>query len=233
MGKKSGTLYRGNLRDLIVVASLISAFFFQINLTQIIIALCFLALGTVLHVITKATLVRNRVLCEEGVYKICRHPYYLSNFIVDISLCLLSGNVYLVFVYPFLFFWAYGPALKFEENKLSGIYGEKYHEFLLRSAQILPCSESVVGLGRVFQETSASRISRKEWVRILRFWAVSLLLLCVHGIGVVGIKSVYGSQIDVKIVAAGVAGIFMLVAALILQMLPKKKLNGQESAEST
>ncbi|MFA5864702.1 MAG: isoprenylcysteine carboxylmethyltransferase family protein [Phycisphaerae bacterium] len=218
-------LDRGNLRDVIVVLSLASAIFFPINLVQMTVGLVILAGGTVLHVITKATLVRNKVLCEEGVYRICRHPYYLSNFIVDVSLCLLSGNMYLVLLYPFLFFWAYGPTLKFEEEKLSGIHGQRYFDFLLKSPQIFPCQGSLVGLRTIFSETSATRITKKEWTRITRFWAMAFLLLVAHDVAVSGIHILYIKPVDIRAVVFAALAIVLLIIELILQLLPKKEIS--------
>ena len=53
-----------------------------------------------------------------------RHPYYLSNFAIDYSFCVLSGNPYLLLIYPFLFFWSYQPTMSEEEHFLHSIHGE-------------------------------------------------------------------------------------------------------------
>ncbi len=217
-------LYRGNLRDLVIVLAMISAFLriFPLDTAMCITALVLLGIGTLLHVVTKATLIRNRVLCDLGVYKICRHPYYLANFIVDISLCLLSGNIYLVLLYPFLFFWAYGPTLKFEEGKLTGIHGEKYTQYLLETPQIFPNRNSITGAGQILKEVSASRISKKEWVRITRFWAVGLFLIAAHAVAANGIKTLYIQPVDKRAVALTAGAGVLLIISLILRLLPKR-----------
>jgi len=208
-------LYRGNLRDIVIVLAVASAFFIPVHYSLVIVAMVLLAAGTLLHIITKATLIRNRVLCTEGVYRICRHPYYLSNFIVDASLCLLSGNIYLVLAYPFLFFWAYGPTLRFEEQKLAGIHGEAVHEYLLSTPQIFPCMGSFAGMKTIFQETSTSRVSRNEWVRIARFWAVGISLIVIHMIAIKGVGILYKPPVDIlAVVLTGIVvllGVFSVV----------------------
>jgi protein-S-isoprenylcysteine O-methyltransferase Ste14 len=62
-----------------------------------------LAVGSLLHFVVKGVLIRNSVLCKDGIYSVVRHPYYLANYIIDSSFCLITGNMYLVFMYPFLF----------------------------------------------------------------------------------------------------------------------------------
>lgn len=216
-------LYRGNVRDLVILLSLGSALVFPLDTTRMVVALVMLGLGTLLHIVTKATLIRNKVVCEEGVYKLCRHPYYLANFIVDFSLCLLSGNVYLVVLYPFLFFWAYGPTLKFEEGKLTGIHGEKYTQYLLSTPQIFPNAASITGLGQIWQEVSPARISKKEWVRITRFWAVALILLVTHEIGLAKtVKILYLAPVDRSAVILSAGAALLIAISLFLRLLPKK-----------
>jgi len=213
-------LYRDNVRDFFIALALASAFFNPQEhfLVQSVVALVLLALGTVLHITTKATLVRNRVPCNSGVYRLCRHPYYLANFIVDISLCLLSGNVYLVLACPFFFFWAYGPALRFEEEKMAGIHGDAYHEYLLQTPQIFLSAGNPVTLKEIFQEVSPARVSRKEWIRILRFWLVALALIFIHDVARTGVKSLYVPPInlDAMIIAGLMAVILILVITLSL-----------------
>jgi hypothetical protein len=218
-------LYRGNLRDLVILLALGSALlrFFPLDTDKMIVALVLLGLGTLLHVVTKATLIRNKVVCDEGVYKLCRHPYYLANFTVDISLCLLSGNIYLVLLYPFLFFWAYGPTLKFEEGKLTGLHGEKYTQYLLQVPQVFPNHDSITGLGRILNEVSASRISKKEWVRITRFWAVALILIVTHKVGMAGVKILYVTPVDLTAVSLTAGAVMLLAFSLVLRLLRQPK----------
>jgi len=214
---------RGNLRDLIIILAVGSAFLFPVHYSLIIASLVLMAIGTTLHVVTEATLVRNRVLCTEGVYRICRHPYYLSNFVVDMSLCLLSGNIYLVMIYPFLFFWAYGPTLKFEEGKLADIHGEMVHEYLLKTPQIFPTFGSFVGIRDIIKETSFSRISPNEWVRISRFWAVGMAMVVAHEIGfhreqLLSFKTLYWDTI----IFSGLA-ILLLISNIVLRLMAKSR----------
>src|SRR4030042_5025842 len=116
---KRWRLYRGNLRNIVILISAISALFYPISGLKIIISLTILTVGCALHFIVKGILVRVKILCKDGVYASVQHPYYLANYLIDSSFCFLSGNSYMILLYPFLFFWAYGPSLTGEENLLA------------------------------------------------------------------------------------------------------------------
>lgn len=172
--------YRGRIRDAVIILAFGLTLIQPVGMTTTIISLAVLILGTLLHVATKATLIRNNVLCQEGVYTICRHPYYLSNFLVDMSFCLLSGNIYLVAAYPFLFFWSYGAAFKSEEAMLAKIHGQAFNEFVLRTPQVFPSPASMTQLRTIPTCMSLSRVSTNEWVRLSRFWMVAVALMLVN-----------------------------------------------------
>jgi protein-S-isoprenylcysteine O-methyltransferase Ste14 len=184
--EKHAALYRGNLRNLIRILSYLSVFFFRVNTTEIMAAFTLLGLGCVVHYITKGELVRNVIMCNNGIYGIVRHPYYMANYLIDISFCLLSGSPYLLLIYPFLFFWVYGPTLRKEERFLAETHNEPYIEYMLDVPQVFPDSYFAKYLRGVFSGFSKKRISRNEVSRIMRFWATALFILFLHTIKGVG-----------------------------------------------
>jgi hypothetical protein len=175
-----GLLNRGNLRDLIIVISAASALAWDVDGIRTGIAFLILATGCALHFITKGVLIRNVVLCKDGLYKIVRHPYYMANYLIDSSFCLLSGNVYLLLLYPFLFFWAYGPSLRREEKGLASSYGDAYSRYCLESPQVFPDADSIENWRSLLRGFSKKRIAINEWVRLMRFWAVAFFLALVQ-----------------------------------------------------
>lgn len=175
-------LYRGNIRDIIVVLSCISALFYRIEYTQIALGVILLGCGTCLHLVTKGTLIRNIVLCRTGIYSTIRHPYYLANYLVDTAFCLLSGNILLLVLYPFLFFWAYGPTMANEERFLLGAHPDEFPRHAEAVPQIFPGPTSNRNMEEILNDYSLNRVSKKEIARILRFlsvaaWIVALRLL--------------------------------------------------------
>jgi protein-S-isoprenylcysteine O-methyltransferase Ste14 len=228
---KERLLTRGNLRDIVVILALVSAWFYPIENSRIIVGIVILTIGTIFHFITKCTLIREVVLCNKGIYRVCRHPYYLSNFIVDISFCLLSGNVYLVLAYPFLFFWAYGPTFVKEESFLHGRYPEQYLEFLLGTPQVLPCKNSWVPWSEIVEYFSLQRLTAKQIVRMLRFWTVSMFILLVHEVGAKGVSSLSIHAADKWVTAFAAAGLILLVVSFIVPLVFRPKASAENQDE--
>ena len=173
-------LNRGNLRDVVIVlAILFSMTGPEPELLSYLLPLGVLTIGCFLHFIVKGQLIRNAVLCTEGAYAIVRHPYYLANFIVDCAFCLLSQNFYLMASYPFLFFWAYGPHIRQEEQRLAYLHSQKFYSYCTDVPQIFPDSSSIRNLKKLLKNTSFSRITTNEIKRIARFFAVAcFIVLC-------------------------------------------------------
>jgi hypothetical protein len=180
--EKQSRLTRSNLRNLIRILSYLSVFVYGLDRSEAVVAFLLLGLGCLVHYITKGELIRNVIMCNNGIYGIVRHPYYMANYLIDTSFCLLSGNPYLLLVYPFLFFWVYGPTLRKEERFLATTHNEPYIEYMLDVPQVFPDSFLAKYLKGVFSGFSKKRISRNEVSRIMRFWATGLFILFLHSL---------------------------------------------------
>jgi hypothetical protein len=133
-----------------------------------------------LHFLSKGILVRNAVLCENGIYRFVRHPYYLANYLIDSGFCVLSGNVYLLLVYPFLFFWAYGPTLRKEEALLGSLHEAAFARHSAEVPQVFPDRASLRDWRMVLDGFRRGRITWKETGRIARFFSLGFLILLIH-----------------------------------------------------
>jgi len=184
---KGGFISRANVRDIVIVLSCGVALFSPISASRITISLITLAAGCFLHILVKGVLIRNTTLTRHGVYRLTRHPYYTANYLIDISFCLLAGNSYLLFAYPFLFFWAYGPTFRKEEAYLASVY-DTYHRYSYETPQVLPDSQSIRYWKELLNGFSLSRITAKELSRVLRFWTVACFLLLLHDLRSEGLK---------------------------------------------
>jgi protein-S-isoprenylcysteine O-methyltransferase Ste14 len=173
-------LTRRNLRDLIIVLSLASAMLFTIGKMTMCTGFAVLTLGCFLHVVSKGVLIRDVVLCNKGIYQVVRHPYYLANYLIDTSFCLLSGNVFLVFLYPFLFFWAYGPTIRKEEQLLFAGHGDSFTKDSMEIPQVFPDVVSARNAKTLFAGFSARRITLKECARIMKFIATGSLFILIQ-----------------------------------------------------
>lgn len=191
--RTKGILTRSNLRDLVLAASFISVLFCPVSDGIVIVGLLLLAAGCLLHLVTKGVLVRNVVLCQEGVYGMVRHPYYLANYSIDSSFCLLSGNVYLLLAYPFLFYWAYGPTMRNEEVYLAAHHGDVFQRHSATVPQIFPDRTSLSRWRGLFEDFSWKRISWNEYARVTRFCSLGIfisVLNAVHDEGLSGLMDI-------------------------------------------
>jgi hypothetical protein len=111
-----------------------------------------------------------------------RHPYYLANFLIDWSFCLMSGGLLLLVFYPFLFFLAYGPTIRQEEKSLYADHGDLFISNNLKIPQIFPDAGSIKNITMLFNGFSFKRITLKEYSRIMKFSATGLLLALVHSL---------------------------------------------------
>jgi hypothetical protein len=146
-------LRRKRLHDISLVMAALSAA--SLNGTSVAIGLVLFALGLGLQVWSKAALRRDKELCTKGPYALCRHPFYFGNALFDLGLCTMSGNWWLVVLYPFAFVVAYLPTIRSERATLIDIFGNCYQDYRRTTAAFFPPS-----------------------VRVLRDWSVPLSWKC-------------------------------------------------------
>jgi hypothetical protein len=187
-------LSRSNLRDIVLLCSAFSSLIFSPSTPELVFGLALLAAGCLLHVIAKGQLIRNMVLCRTGVYGMVRHPYYLANYVIDSAICLLSGSIYLVALYPFFFFWAYGPTFEKEEAYLASRHGEVFHEHATRTPQVFPHGGVIPGWKGILENFSMKRVSFKEWARVARFWACGFFIVSIHELRAEGLDGLFGGH---------------------------------------
>ncbi|MHB8109676.1 MAG: methyltransferase family protein [Syntrophorhabdaceae bacterium] len=177
---KRPLINRSNLRDIIIIICLISAILYDLDWIRLALSGVLLVGGCFFHYMTKGVLIRNVVLCQAGTYRIVRHPYYMANYLIDSGFCLLSGNVYLVLIYPFLFYWAYGPTIRKEEATLAKLYNEDFLRYSLDVPQIFPDAYSIRSIKEIATGFSTQRITRNEISRFMRFWATACFIMFLH-----------------------------------------------------
>jgi hypothetical protein len=184
-------LTRSKLRDVVLLCCFASALIYGVSNMGIVLGFTMLVFGCFIHMVAKGILIRNVVLSNRGVYGIIRHPYYLANYLIDTSFCILSGNPYLLLAYPFLFFWAYGPTLRSEEKLLNEKHGDTFLNDSFTIPQVFPDRVSLGGLKKLFEGFSLKRITVKECSRVARFSSMGFAITLIHELkpeGLTGLK---------------------------------------------
>lgn len=187
-------LHRGRLRDVVIVSCAVSTYFFPASTAAIIASFLLLSAGCVLHILVKGQLIRNVELCTAGAYAAVRNPYYLANYLIDTAFCLLSGNIYLVLLYPFLFFWAYGPTLREEEALLASMHGPAFESFRAAVPPVFPDASVFPILGGIAKGFSWRRITSGEIKRIARFVFVGTFLALLQRLGSEGMQEIASAR---------------------------------------
>lgn len=188
--RKRQWLGRGKLRDVVIVLSVVSVYAYTPSTSVLFASFAILAAGCLLHILVKGQLIRNVTLCTEGAYSAVRNPYYLANYLIDVSFCLLSGNVYLVLLYPFLFFWAYGLTFQEEEARLAALHGEVFETYRASVPLVFPNAHAFAALRGIGKGFSWRRVTSGEIKRIMRFGFVGTFLALLQRVGPEGLKEI-------------------------------------------
>jgi hypothetical protein len=222
---RTGFLNRSRIRNVVLFLTLVAAPFSPISDVTVALGFFFFALGCFFHLVAKGILIRNTVLCNYGLYRIVRHPYYLANYLIDWSFCVLSGNYLLILVYPFAFFWAYGPTMNKEEALLASEHGDDFVRYISEVPRVFPDRGSVGHLRRLFDGFSPQRITWKECARLTRFCSAGILITVVHDVTPNGLTSAnFRSIIDNgSYTVSFLAAVVLYTASLVLMMLSRRR----------
>ncbi len=212
--KKRPLLNRSNLRDITIIVALASALVYNLDVVRLVLSFLLLSFGCFFHYVTKGVLIRNVVLCKDGTYNIVRHPYYMANYLIDSGFCLLSGNVYLLLVYPFLFYWSYGPTIRKEESVLAEMHGEEFLRYSLDVPQIFPDAFSIKSWRAIINGFSKHRITANEISRFARFWATALFIIFIHVV-----KEDYFARLNLASLRTDYGSLTLLLLVIVLMAI--------------
>jgi len=99
------------------------------TLTSMLIGVIFSIFGFSLRAWAAGHLEKEKNLTTSGPYQYTRHPLYLGNFILGLSLCIGANSLWGWIVF-FVYFSIFYPALIIEETyKLKKLFPEKYKEY--------------------------------------------------------------------------------------------------------
>lgn len=72
---------------------------------------------------------KNKSLAIQGPYALVRNPMYLGRFFLLFGCLLLLGNIWILLVFTFLYYFYMANRVKREEEHLKGIFGEEYQGY--------------------------------------------------------------------------------------------------------
>lgn len=96
---------------------------------RIIGGLAIAVVGQAWRIYAAGVIHKNRQLASTGAYSLVRHPLYMGNFLILGGFTLASGNPYVALCVAFFFLFYYPTAIRYEDHKLEGIFGEKWRDW--------------------------------------------------------------------------------------------------------
>jgi protein-S-isoprenylcysteine O-methyltransferase Ste14 len=143
-------------------------------------------LGQVLRVITIGLVYirrggKNRhvyadTLVTDGMFRHCRNPLYVGNFLILLGLAFIANSaVFLSIGIPF-FFFVYWAIISAEENFLSNKFGADFKEYVSRVNRVIP---NFSGFGQTWAGHSFKwrRVIVKEYGTAFIWMAGAILLI--------------------------------------------------------
>ncbi|NNK38030.1 MAG: isoprenylcysteine carboxylmethyltransferase family protein [Xanthomonadales bacterium] len=96
---------------------------------RIIAGLVIAAVGQIWRIYAAGVIYKNRRLATTGAYSLVRHPLYLGNFLILAGFTLAAGNWIVAAVVAFFLLFYYPAAIRYEDHKLEGIFGDEWRQW--------------------------------------------------------------------------------------------------------
>jgi hypothetical protein len=96
------------------------------------------ALGQAWRIYAAGVIYKNQRLATTGAYSLVRHPLYLGNFLILAGFTLACANWPVVAVVAFFLLFYYPAAIRYEDHKLRGLFGEEWQAWGTRTPAMFP-----------------------------------------------------------------------------------------------
>lgn len=120
------------------------------------------AIGQVYRTCAAGTIFKNRQLATRGAYAMVRHPLYLGNILILGGFSLASGSIIVTAVIVFFFLVWYPAAIRYEDQKLEGIFGDDWRNWSRNTNAVIPGSFSIKSFSGVSWSAHQSLIRNGE-----------------------------------------------------------------------
>lgn len=97
--------------------------------SRIALGLALAVMGQGWRIYAAGVIYKNKQLATTGAYSLVRHPLYLGNFLILAGFTLASGNWGVTLLVFFYFLFYYPAAIRYEDTKLEGIFGDEWRDW--------------------------------------------------------------------------------------------------------
>lgn len=105
---------------------------------RIFIGFALAAIGQLWRIYAAGVIYKNRKLATTGAYSLVRHPLYLGNFLILAGFTLACANLWVVALVVFFLLFYYPAAIRYEDHKLEGIFGDDWRAWSGRTPAMFP-----------------------------------------------------------------------------------------------
>ena len=131
----------------------------------------------------------ERSLVTAGPYALVRNPLYLGTLLISAGIALMSGSWPIIVTYLVVFWLGYYAIILWEEAKLLGQFGRRYHDYFSRVPRLVPMPRVWRPREGTFSLPTMMRCM--EPVKTLGFLAaLGLMAYLKHGRGFAGVASI-------------------------------------------
>lgn len=126
---------------------------------------------------------KDRVLCTEGPYSLCRNPLYFFSFLGAIGFACALQSVFLLLAVSAGFLLYYRYVMKSEEVRLSEIFGEEYSSYQATTPRFFPRLKFTKGPDSYLVNPRVIERSMKEvvWFLLVIIGAEALEIIHLNG----------------------------------------------------
>lgn len=147
MGGRSGLLgtidslryHEASRQGLGLLLLLVCAYFTEpAGENRIIVGFVIALVGQVWRIYAAGVIYKNKRLATTGAYSLVRHPLYLGNFLILAGFTLACANVFVIALVLFFLLFYYPAAIRYEDNKLEGIFGDEWRAWSPNTPGMFP-----------------------------------------------------------------------------------------------
>ena len=123
-----------------LILVLVAAWFATPGENRVIIGFILAAIGQIWRIYAAGVIYKNKQLATTGAYSLVRHPLYLGNFLILVGFAIAGGHWVVLAVVAFFFMFYYPAAIRYEDYKLEGIFGDDWRSWGQRTPGMFPTS---------------------------------------------------------------------------------------------
>ena len=194
----------------------IGLFSFSSTPFWILASLPFFFTGIALRIWAKGCLHQMQEITTSGPYMFVRHPFYLGNFFLDMSICIMSGFIPLMLLFPFMWLGIYIPKMREEEERMIKQFGVAYEGYKKNVPVWFPLKRPI--LSKEGFSWKNPNILGTEIPRTLRFLCYPLLFLSIYVL-----KSPETGKYPLIMLLASSIGCFYLMSLEIKRLVKQKR----------